>query len=65
MTFLDCLKSPKLDFMKNLSGGKMIKLQQSEALTSHFECFWSIAIHTHIDFDSQNKLWQENKQFFK
>ena len=28
--------------MVNLSGGKIIKCQQSQALTSHFESFWSI-----------------------
>jgi len=45
MTFLDCLKSPKFDFTKNLSGSKVIKFQKSQALTSHFESFWSI-VHT-------------------
>ena len=39
MTFLDCLNSPKFDFTQNLSGGKIIKFQQSQALTSHFESF--------------------------
>ena len=42
MTFLDLLHSPKFDVMKNLSDGKIIKLQQSQALTSHFESPWSI-----------------------
>ena len=42
MTFLDRLNSPKLDFMQNRSGGKIIKFQQSQVLTSHFEIFWSI-----------------------
>jgi len=42
MTFLDCLNSPKCDFTQNRSGGKIIKFQQSQALTSHFESFWSI-----------------------
>ena len=42
MTFLDCLNSPKFDFTKNRCVGKMIKFQQSQALTSHFESFWSI-----------------------
>ena len=37
MTFLNRLNSPKIDFTYNWSGGKMIKFQQSEALTSHFE----------------------------
>ena len=34
MTFMDHLNSPKLDFMQNWSGSKMIKFQQSQALTS-------------------------------
>ena len=34
--------SPKLDFTQNWSGGKIIKYQQNQALTSHFESFWSI-----------------------
>ena len=42
MTFLDSLISPKFDFMQNRSGGKIIKFQQSQALTSHFESFLSI-----------------------
>ena len=42
MTFLDCLNSPKCDFTQIWSGGKLIKFQQSQALTSHFESFWSI-----------------------
>ena len=42
MTLLDCLNSPKFDFTLNRSGGKLIKFQQSQALTSHFESFWSI-----------------------
>ena len=42
MTFLDRLNSPKCDFTQNRSGSKIIKLQQSQALTSHFEIFWSI-----------------------
>ena len=42
MTFLDPLNSPKCDFTQNQSGGKIIKFQQSQALTSHFEIFWSI-----------------------
>ena len=42
MTFLDCLNSPKCDFTQNKSGGKIDKFQQSQALTSHFENFWSI-----------------------
>ena len=65
MAFLERFEFAKIWFHVKSERGKIIKLQQREALTSHFECFWSIAIHTHIDFDSQNKLWQENKQFFK
>ena len=42
MTFLDRLNSPKFDFTQNQSGSKIIKFQQSLALTSHFESFWSI-----------------------
>ena len=42
ITFLDRLNSPKLDFTQSRSGGKMIKFQQSQALPSHFESFWSI-----------------------
>ena len=42
MTFLDHLNSPKFDFMQNWSGGKIIKFEQSQALTSHFESFWSL-----------------------
>ena len=42
ITFSDRLNSPKFDFTKNLSGSEMIKLQLSQAFTSHFENFWSI-----------------------
>ena len=42
MTFLDRLNSPKFDFTKNLSDGKIIKFQQRQALNSHLESFWSI-----------------------
>ena len=42
MTFLDCLNSLKCDFTQNWSGGKIIKFQQIQALSSHFESFWSI-----------------------
>ena len=45
MTFLDHLNSPKFDFTQNRSGSKMINFQQSKALTSHFESFWSIVDH--------------------
>ena len=39
MTFLDRLNSLKCYFTQNRIGGKF---QQSHALTSHFEIFWSI-----------------------
>ena len=44
MTFFHRLNSPKFDFTPNRSGSKSIKFQQSQALTSHFESFWSIVI---------------------
>ena len=37
MTYFDLLNSQKCDFTQNQSGGKIIKCQQSHALTSHFE----------------------------
>ena len=48
MTFLDRLYSPKCDFTQNQSGGKVIKFQQSQALTSHYESFWSIVTEMFI-----------------
>ena len=42
MTFLDRLYLPKFNFSWNLSDGKIIKFQQRQASTSHFESFWSI-----------------------
>ena len=51
MTFLDRFNSPNLDFTQNLSGGKMINFRQSQALTLHFESFWSIVKQ---DFKSKN-----------
>ena len=42
MTFLECLNLPKFDFTKNWSDGEIVKYQQSRALTSHFQSFWSI-----------------------
>ena len=45
MTFFDRLNLPKFDLKQNRSGGKIIKFQQSQAITSHFERFWSI-VHT-------------------
>ena len=50
MTFLERLNSPKLDFTQNWSGGKIIKFQQSQALTSHFESFWSMVKQIHDCF---------------
>ena len=44
MTFLDHLNSPKFDFTQKRSGGKIVKFQQNQAVTSHFESFWSIVI---------------------
>ena len=44
MTFMDRLNAPKFDFTKNWSGGKIIKPQQSQASTSHFQSFWSIVV---------------------
>ena len=37
MTFLDRLNSPKFDFTQNRNSSKIIKFQQSLALTSNFE----------------------------
>ena len=42
MTIFDRLNPSKCDFTQNWSVGKIIKFQQSQALTSHFESFWSI-----------------------
>ena len=44
MTFSDRLNSPKLDYTQYRSGCKFIKYQQSQALTPHFESFWSIVL---------------------
>ena len=44
MTFLDRLNWPKFDFKLNWSGGEIIEFQQSQALTLHFESFWSIVL---------------------
>ena len=45
MTFLVRLNSPKFGYTQNRSGGKIINFQQSQALTSHFESFWSIVYY--------------------
>ena len=42
MTFWDYLNLPKYDFTENLSGSKMFRFQQCQALTSHYESFLSI-----------------------
>ena len=42
MTFLTVWICHNLISRKNWSGGKTIKFQQGQALTSHFESFWSI-----------------------
>ena len=42
MTILRRLNLPKFDLTPNMSDGKIIKFQQSQALTSHFESFWNI-----------------------
>ena len=42
-------KTLEIDFTQNLRCGKIIKFQQSDALTSDFESFWSIVswfLHT-------------------
>ena len=46
---LESLKLPKMTFLdrlnsQNRSGGKVIKFQQSQVLTSHFESFWSMVV---------------------
>ena len=46
ITFLELLNSPKFDFTQSQGGSKIIKYQQSQALTSHFESFWSIVLCT-------------------
>ena len=44
MIFLERLNSPKCDFTQNRSCDIIIKFQQSQPLTSHFEIFWSRVI---------------------
>ena len=56
MTFLDCLSLPKLYITRNQSGGKMIKFQQSQALTSHFESFWSIVQKQNGDLNTECRI---------
>ena len=59
MTFLDSLNSLKFDFTWNKSGCKIIKFQQSLALTSHFERFWSIV---YCWFSALRRLYFELKK---
>ena len=42
MTFLNRLNLPKFSFTENQRCSKIIKFQQSQALTLHFESFWTI-----------------------
>ena len=51
MTFLDRLNLPKLDFTWNRRDGKIIKFLQSQALTSHFESFWSMVYLVNLIFN--------------
>ena len=59
MTFLNRLNSPKCDFTQNWSGSKIIKFQQSQALTSYFESFWS---YTKSSIPHQS-FWQYNNSY--
>ena len=61
MTFLDRLNSPKFDFTLKWSVGEMIKFQQSQALTSHVESFWSI-LKGYFQFSIQ---WYKSNHFFQ
>ena len=56
MTFLERFNSPKLDFTQNGSDGKIIKSQQSQTSTSHFESFWSI-----VNFQKNSVKIMKNK----
>ena len=47
-------------FLLNLSGGKMIKFEQSQALTSQFESFWSIVIYFCIWFLQVSWIQHDN-----
>ena len=62
MTFLDGLNSPQLEFTQNGSGGKIIKYQQNQALTSHFESFWSIVVSSVENVNKQLKSAVFSKQ---
>ena len=64
MTFLYCLNWPKFDFTQNWSGGKIIKLQQSQASTSYFESFWSI-VHLLYNELYLNSRGYSNFTFFE
>ena len=55
MTFMDRLNSPKSDFTQNRSSSKIIKFQQSQALTLHFAIFWSIVPLRLLNYDILRK----------
>ena len=57
MTYLDRLNSPKFDFTSFRIGGNMIKFGQSQALTSHFESFWSIVQRTSVSVEFTATNW--------
>ena len=60
MTFWDRLNPPKCDYTQNRSGGKIIKFEQSQALTSYFESFWSI-----VQRNNDQQYWQAMSCFAK
>ena len=47
----------KIWFHVNQSGGKMIKFQQSQCLTSHFESFWSIVLQNYSNTNLKVNNW--------
>ena len=55
MTYLNRSNSSKFDLTQNRSGGRMIKFQQSQALTSHFGSFWSI-VHA-LAYLNENQIF--------
>ena len=57
MTYLERLNSPKFYFMQYWSGSEIIKFQQSQALTSHFESFWSIVLWIHFHNRTIKKMY--------
>ena len=54
MTFLKCFNSP-FNFKQKWSGSRIIQFWQTQALTSHFESFWSIVPCGETDKVSENK----------